>query len=305
MGTVVVGDDPSPVHALLAGVESKRDARQTVLFAALRSLGKPRGPHHPARLTAVKKCTAHSTQASPRSSWWPCLSQKERKNPAHFPASHPWQVDPYCQELTVCEGRSFHRWPFNRTYTEGILKVGDPLPGSIWGEVLLAMIPQWPLTVYTLPVDPATTRRIVPIDALRSEEYRLLSSSESVAGEECAIFDNGGEDRMWVATNKGLCVMRHEIPDPHSGSLLQLAPQQLPGMLQYDRTNGFRQVVAGGEDLLDAMVDFMVEYGGLPTERVLKRHSYVWFGLGVVSGLCGGFVVFSIIGKQLAKAKIR
>ena len=280
---------------------------------------------------------------------------------AHFPESRPWQLDPYCQELIVCDGRSFHNWPFNRAYTEGILKVGDPLPGSVWADVLLAMIPRWPLTKYTLPVDPATSRRIVPVDALLSEEYRLLLSSEPVAGEECAIFDDGGTDRIWVATNKGLCVMRREVRDRHSGSLLQrivteelaevaeglwlptlfrsqlfsgtgrtnlvvtldshvrilrcelnesvpqsvFAPQQVPGALQYDRTNGFRQVVAGGEDLLEAMVDFMVEYGGLPTQPVLKRHSYVLFGLGVVSGLCGGFVVFSIIGKQSAKAKIR
>src|SRR5438128_1742599 len=72
----------------------------------------------------------------------------------HFPPSNPWQVDPFCQEFFIHQGITCHRWHFNRTYSEGMIKAGDPIPGSIWMDVLLAIIPRWPFSDYKIPSYP-------------------------------------------------------------------------------------------------------------------------------------------------------
>ena len=81
-------------------------------------------------------------------------------------------------------------------------------------------MPRWPLSNYEFPLNKSGSR-INAAEALRSADYRLLSRSESVAGEECAIFDNKGIDRIWIATNKGLCLMRREMRDPNSRKLIE------------------------------------------------------------------------------------
>ena len=138
---------------------------------------------------------------------------------AHFPG-HPWQVDPYCQELFIYKGRTCHRWPFNRTQSEGEIGKGDAIPGAIWKEVIFNIIPRWPLTEFKMIVDQVSGSPIVPIELLRSSDCHLLTGSERLAGEDCAIFDSKGIERIWLATNKGLCVMRRDIRDIRSGKLL-------------------------------------------------------------------------------------
>jgi hypothetical protein len=58
----------------------------------------------------------------------------------------------------------------------------------------------------------------VPL-ALQAPQYHLLASHENVNGEECAVFDNG-LDRIWIAYQKGICVMRRETRTP-AGQLMQ------------------------------------------------------------------------------------
>jgi len=139
---------------------------------------------------------------------------------AHFPG-YPWRMDPYRQEFFIHDGKTCHSWPFNRIFSEDVVKTGDVLPGTIPQDVLLEIIPSWPLTNYKMPIDAGSGTSIIPVEALKSGEYSLLSVSDTVAGERCAVFDRNGIDRIWVAVEKGVCVMRREIRDPRSGGLLQ------------------------------------------------------------------------------------
>jgi hypothetical protein len=132
-----------------------------------------------------------------------------------------WQTDPFCQEYILHQGHAFHIWPFNRAYSEGILKSGEVIPGSIPQDVLLTIIPKWPLTDYKIPAD-NSGRLVIAAEAIRSVDYRLLSKSELISGEDCSVFDyKGGVDRIWIAINKGGCVMRREFRDSRSMKLVE------------------------------------------------------------------------------------
>ena len=139
---------------------------------------------------------------------------------AHFPPSNPWQVDPFCQEFFIHQGGTCHRWPFSRTYSEGTIKAGNYMPGSTWMDSLFAITPRWPLVEYKMPPHPGSGAPVILVEAVRSADYRLLANSESVGGEDCAVFDNKGIERIWIATNKGLCLMRRDRRDLRSKKLL-------------------------------------------------------------------------------------
>ena len=137
---------------------------------------------------------------------------------AHSP-NHPWQVDPFCQEFFIYGGQTRHRWPFNRAYSEEAISIGGPIPGSTWKDVLLAIIPAWPFTSYRMPNGSHTVS--VLIEALQSQKYRVLAKVETISGEDCAVFDDGGIERIWIATNKGLCLMRRDTYDPQTHRLIE------------------------------------------------------------------------------------
>ena len=136
---------------------------------------------------------------------------------AHYTEEYPWQADPMRQEYFIKNGMACHRWPFNRTYTEGVVHKASDLGGTIEFDFLLMVIPKWPLADYKVPAASDTEVPIIPLNAIQAPGYRLLPRSEVVAGEECAVFDRAGFDRIWVATEKGICVMRRDIKDPITG----------------------------------------------------------------------------------------
>lgn len=264
---------------------------------------------------------------------------------AHFPPSNPWQVDPFCQELLVRRGRTRHTWRFSRAYSEKSINAGDYLPGTTWMDVLLGIIPRWPVTEYKMPADPATGAPVILIEAVWSADCRLLASSESIGKEQCAVLDYKGIERFWIATNKDLCLMRRDIRDPRSRKLVEriltdkvaavgaglwlpaeyrvqffrtgtnedvieqentvhilrcllgdnvalstFTPTNVAGSLKYDDNGRIVQVSAGGEDLLDDIVDFMVKYAALPSRSTPHDPSVMWLLIGLGGGLCFGLL---------------
>ncbi len=140
---------------------------------------------------------------------------------AHFSvAKHgfPWQVDPLAQELFIYNGVCCHRWRFNRTYSEKRMKIGEEIDGSIPQDVLLNVIPKWPLSHYSLTA-PVEGTKVIPAEAISSSRYSLVAENEIINNESCVVFDNGKSDRLWIAAHKGVCVMRREIREPKSGLL--------------------------------------------------------------------------------------
>ena len=138
---------------------------------------------------------------------------------AHFSSIHPWQVDPFCQEIWINNGKVCHRWPFNRTFSERFLEIGDEIGGTIEYDFLLTVIPRWPLTDYKMPINSRSGVQIIPLEAMRSTEYQLLPYNEYIENEECAIFERRGLDRIWVSKHKGVCVMRRDFFNLQSGRL--------------------------------------------------------------------------------------
>lgn len=140
---------------------------------------------------------------------------------AHTNKSAPWQADPFCQDYFICQGNTYICWPFRRAFSKGVLKVGDPLPGSTWMDVLLKIIPRWPITDYKMPVLPDIGTSPILVEAMRENSCRLLSGSEVINGKDCAVFDYKGIKRSWIATNMGFCLMREEMRDSRSKRLLE------------------------------------------------------------------------------------
>ena len=140
---------------------------------------------------------------------------------AHFPGTQPWQFDPFAQEAFIRDGKMFHVWTFNRQYSERQLKMGNPVPGTISQDILIRVIPRWLLTDYQVPIDAVSRAPLILWDLIRSAECRLLPGSETIAGERCVVLDRDGLDRIWIAAEKGMCVMRRDIRDPRSRRLVE------------------------------------------------------------------------------------
>jgi len=136
---------------------------------------------------------------------------------AHSFPGIPWQQDPYAQELIIHDGKWRHGWPFCRAYSRvNSITNGEFIPGTTYEDVLLPILPVWPLTEYRIPANDIISTPTLSGEALRMPGYRLLAHSECIGNESCAIFDYDDIDRMWIATNKGFCLMRRDYKDPNS-----------------------------------------------------------------------------------------
>lgn len=269
----------------------------------------------------------------------------------HFlEGGYSWQVDPYAQEFFLHKGMACHQWPAKRTFSNGRVRPGDSIPGSLPQDDLLPVLPVWLLSDHKVPTFVGSDVILPPAEALGSGKYRLLPGSELIRGEECIVFEREGHDRIWLAKTKGLCVMRRDISDPRLGSVKQriltektgevapglwlpidyrrqllasrpstngpemvalelrthirrltinsqvpdstFVPVHRPGALEYDALGEFRQVTAGGEELLSEIVDFCVKHVGLPSKGAPRVRSFVWLLGGIVCGMCIGLMCF-------------
>jgi hypothetical protein len=133
---------------------------------------------------------------------------------AHFTRAYPWQEDPYAQESFIHRGIGCHRWPFSRTFSELVMTRGQAIPGSFQEDVLLPVMPGWPVRDYALPVG-AVSQAVLPIlPALDTGRYSVLPGRKVIAGEPCAVLDRPDSDRIWIALGKGGCIMRRQFWDP-------------------------------------------------------------------------------------------
>jgi hypothetical protein len=126
---------------------------------------------------------------------------------AHTTDKYHWSEDPYCQEYYIYKQKTCHRWPFSRSYSESIKYIGTELSGSITQDALLTILPNWPLTDYTMPFGGGGFLAIA-CEALQSTNYHLLDKEENISGEDCYRFVNKEIDQLWVAKTKGMAVMQ-------------------------------------------------------------------------------------------------
>lgn len=128
----------------------------------------------------------------------------------HFSRDIPWRMDPDSQELSIHLGKACFQWPSKRAYSEGTLKKGQDLPGSAPASISFSIIPKWLLTDYKIATDPSGAP-VTLLDALELPEFRLLSESETISGEECVVFEKANRERIWLASHKGFCLMRRDF----------------------------------------------------------------------------------------------
>jgi hypothetical protein len=133
-------------------------------------------------------------------------------------SAQPWRIDAFSQDFFIHNGKTYQRWPFSRSYATGTITNGETISGSLPNDLLLTFVPNWPLTAYKMPSFGSGFEIMVPL-ALQASQYHLLAGHQYVNGAECAVFDNG-VDRIWIAYEKGICVMRREIRTA-TGQLMQ------------------------------------------------------------------------------------
>lgn len=141
---------------------------------------------------------------------------------AHFPPSNPWQEDPFSQELFINNGTTCHRWTFSRSYSEGHIKAGDPVPGTVWMETILTIVPYWPLSNYRMPVYPGSQVPGLLADFIRSQQSRLIAGIDHIRGEDCVVLEYPGASKIWLAVNKSYCFMQRVLYSPHSSNVVEL-----------------------------------------------------------------------------------
>ena len=133
---------------------------------------------------------------------------------AHAPAHHPWQADPFAQELYIFRGTYTHVWPFSRAIKTGLLAdTRETLPDTAWGDVLLAILPEWHTDElppsykcgFEAALDCSGFISIWQIPTVRHPRARR--------GRRSATFFGAKDlDRIWVSSNK-LAILKRELRD--------------------------------------------------------------------------------------------
>lgn len=128
-----------------------------------------------------------------------------------------WHQEPYNLEVLLKDKTLTRHRKFNRQAEIAALPHGSALPAPIDGDVLFLFFPVWPLKNYAPPRD-ESSGMVFPVNAaLESSDYEENADRELIAGEWCtSIRSKSGNDRIWLAEGKELCVMRREWFDPQT-----------------------------------------------------------------------------------------
>lgn len=136
---------------------------------------------------------------------------------ARYSESLAWQDDPYLQELILRGTNSYRMWPNARILFRFPVGVNEPVLGV--EDAMVAVLPTWPAADHRL--SRSTELRLIVSEAVRSPNYRLWRVKEMVRNETCWVLDYGGFDRLWISSDRPLCLMRREFRDRGSGRLIE------------------------------------------------------------------------------------
>lgn len=142
---------------------------------------------------------------------------------AHFSDTCGWNVDPLMQEMIIGGGQVNHHWPIQRRFAKTEARTGMRLPATLDQELILSVIPSWPITNYHVPAGVGMSAERLVRSSMSSipADLRCLRGTDRVGDEECMVLDWRGLDRLWLAPDKGFCVLRREMRNPQTGRLTQ------------------------------------------------------------------------------------
>lgn len=128
-----------------------------------------------------------------------------------------WRNEPFNFEITLRNERLTKCNRFNRAVEISRLTQSEELPRLITQDVLFLFLPIWPLNYPA----PRKDERIFPVKtALESGKYAITTNKRLIAEIQCSEFRSpNGIDRIWLADDRPLCVMRRDWFDPKSGQM--------------------------------------------------------------------------------------
>ncbi len=257
----------------------------------------------------------------------------------HGTRTTDWRDDPFQQRLTLAGTQGVIERPFHRQFRIFPLPDQDPLPGTMPEEFVFLALGWWPF-----PKRPCPSNSEGIVTGLQSisisGKYRLVPTPEAIEGRWCQILEAPGRERVWIDCNHGCALLRRELFDPKTGTLLQriestghreIQPgiwvpsafrnriinaqaesaestlkilnfsineqvrddlfvfHPLPGSIQSKGEESAKQVVPGGTDYLDGLVDWinrLYDFRRIPPQTADSRtEAWIEYCVIVIGGL--------------------
>ncbi len=118
----------------------------------------------------------------------------------------PFNIEIWLQNENVTEYRSF-----NRLAEFAKLSLKSPIPATIASDPVFLFLPVWPLRNFSAPRHDSPSMILIVKAALDSGTYKATLKRDLIGGQWCnEISSSDGNDRIWLAEDKDLCIMRRE-----------------------------------------------------------------------------------------------
>jgi hypothetical protein len=139
---------------------------------------------------------------------------------AHGSPSCNWPEDPFQQRLYIVDGDRILERPFSREYERTPIPANEGLPDSARNEPIFLILGWWPPTTRVPPRWTANSP-IMLVDVAKDERYCLRHHQELVSGVFCHVIESEGRDRIWFDHRRGMCIVRRELLDPETKSVIR------------------------------------------------------------------------------------
>jgi hypothetical protein len=134
-----------------------------------------------------------------------------------------WRNEPFNMQIWLQNEKLTKYRTFNRQVIHfARFPAGSEIPNLIASDVLFLFLPPWPLTNYPSPHNKSMIFMIFSINAaLSSGTYKPTLQRQLIGDQLCwEIRSPDGNDRIWLADDKDLCLMRREWLNPKTGAKL-------------------------------------------------------------------------------------
>lgn len=131
-----------------------------------------------------------------------------------------WLHEPFNLEWTLHQGQETFNHDFNRRYSTSTLTKGSEIPDFLSHDGLFFILPVWPLSDYQPPRD--LTKKLIFIvgAAIKDAGYKRTKERQQINGQWCTkITSSTGQDEIWIAEDKELCVLQRQWSDQRTGQV--------------------------------------------------------------------------------------
>jgi hypothetical protein len=214
-GTAVAQSPPAAWLSAAVRAEVLR-AQQKVhsIYVVYRSDMSSRGPPYPPGSYLHRVVAAKA----------PCLLLHIS---THGHARLDWSDDPLQQRCYVTADHWYVENRVNRTYFEGALRPGDPLPGSMPDEFFFLATGLWPLDGRPAPRREGKEPFML-CEVAASAAYVVRPTQERVGERWCHVLERPGVDCLWLDAERGFTLLArecHQVPGGAARQRFELSGQ--------------------------------------------------------------------------------